>query len=291
MELSMQQSLMQEFVVDTVFSSPLILNEWYAASSARHNSSDPPFFTNIQDWIHLHGGSFHPHQKLGYDEKFNGWMLFAAEDIDEGQILSHIPWELLIGGNLTTSLLDSNATLNDFLENVPGYLDCEATNKLMIELELGDSSLYAPYARYLNEFQSSRLPALWSEQGQRILNEMLGGLDAGEIPPLGPLQILDDFWFQECSGTEEGVDAAALLLQNGLWSAFMVPTVDWYTHRNGAYLNVEVQLVPGQFIEVTALRPISKGEPLHRSLDLCTLCNHEAVEGGYGTPGKFIQNN
>ena len=288
MSLSVQQSLMQEIVVDTVFSPPFILNELYAASSSKQNNSEPPFLTNIRDWIHQHGGAFHPHQKLGYDEKFNGWMLFAAEDIDEGQVLSHVPWQLLIGDPMmTSSLLDSNATLDNFLENVTGFLDCEATNKLMIELELGDSSVYAPFARYLKDLQSSSLPATWSEQGQRLLNDMLGGLDAGDLPPLGSLQILDDSWFQECSGTEEGVDAAELLLQHGLWRALMVPTVDWYTHRNGAYLNVQIHAVPGQFIEVTALRPISKGEPLHRSLDLCALCNHDAVEGGYGTPGEW----
>jgi hypothetical protein len=290
MASSLQNSLIQEIGgAGSMFSPPPILNHLYSASSSKHSGTSPQFFTDIQDWIHRHGGYFHPHQELDYNEKFNGWMLVANEDIEQGTVLSKVPWDLLIGGysRIQGISFPSDATADDFLPHITGYLDCESILQLMHELELGHASNFGPYVQYLKDIPSSNLPSMWSEQGKDILMDLLGGLDAGDLPPIGPLDTVRHDWLGTCKGTNDGLEAASLLSRHGFWDTLMAPTLDWYTHRNGKYLNVEIQIVPGHYLEVTALRPISKGETLHRSLDLCALCNDEAVESGYGTPGRY----
>jgi hypothetical protein len=284
MASSIQNILAQGLGGSASFSPPTVLDSMYASTSSMYNQTSPPFFVELQGWMHQHGGYFHPHQELKYDEKFNGWMLFATEDIETGQVLSKVPWELIISGSLTASLFSSNATADDLFEHITGQLNCESTNQLIHELGLGDSSSFGPYIRYLREVPTFHIPAMWTPQGRGALTAMLGGMDAGDIPPVGPFDVIDIDWFGVCNGSEDGVEAAALLLQQGLWNTLVVPTFDWYTHRNGDHLNAKVNVVPGQFMEITAVRPIVKGEALHRSFDLCELCHPDEDEG---TPGTF----
>jgi len=294
---------------------PVIMNELYEGiSTSRFNPAEEPprFFQDIPNWVNENGGSFHPHQSWDYDEKFNGWTLFATDDIEQGEVISNIPWNLLIGGPSVMDLstlpktpvedadgqMTDVVTLEDFVESVTGALDCDAVDLLFQELQHaqegssgrggGDPSPFGPYVEYLNDYFNPILPAMWSESAQRLWIEMLGGMDLGEIPPLNPMTHLVEEWSGRCEGKEEGLKAASILAERGMWNTLMVPTLDWYTHRNGEYTNVEIQVVPGQYFQVIALRNITKGESLHRSLDLCPLCNHEAVDDGYGTPGKYI---
>lgn len=235
----------------------------------------------VVDWIRAHpGGYFHPKQELrlqNADDPSSRWMLFATDDIPEGEVLSKIPWDLLIGPQDSAGVTE---------EDLTGSLSCDAARHLAQKLQAGSDSEYAPFLQYLNTIPplQTQIPGAWSAEGKEVLVELLGGLDP-TLPPGEPVHLLDEDWYRNCKGDIDGAQAATLLIQRGLFDTFMVPTYDWYTHRNGDYYNIRTEWKFGEYVQVSARRPIQKGEPLHNSYDMCDFCDEDAVENGYGTPG------
>jgi len=240
----------------------------------------------IMSWIRGQpGGYFHPHQELRLQDPTDpssAWMLYATEDIPQRQVLSKIPWDLLLIGPEPPASM----------EEMTGALHCGTVRRLAREMSSSSSSLsdtnsstLTPFLHYLRTVPAMQhqIPAAWSTEGKEILVELLGD---PALPPGDPVQRIDDEWYARCDGDDDGVYAATLLLQRGLLGTYMVPTYDWYTHRNGDFSNCHIHVEWGKSIEMVAQRPIGAGEPLYVSYDRCEeLCNEDAVEAGYGTPG------
>ena len=243
------------------------------------NGTDP---FGIIDWIRGQpGGIFNPKQELRLQDgmdRSSRWMLYATDAIEEGEILSKIPWQ---------SILMPQEVEFDPLEDITGDLNCDTTRYLIEQMRLDNTSTFAPYIRYLKALPEGQpqIPSAWSEKGKQVLVELLGGLDP-VLPPGEPIQKLDDDWYLNCEGTDEGIVAASLIFQRGLYDTYLVPTLDWYTHRNGNFYNIQTEFENGDYIALKARRPIQAGEPLHNSYDMCDECNEEALESGYGTAGK-----
>jgi hypothetical protein len=243
----------------------------------------------IIDWIRDQpggGGVFNPKQELRLQDPkdpTSRWMLFATDSIEKGEILSKIPWN---------SIIMPQTDDFDPLENEDMYtgdLNCDTTRLLEQELGLGEGSKFGPFIQYLKALPEGQpqIPSAWSKEGKEVLVELLGGLDP-DLPPGEPVEMLKEDWLLNCEGSQEGAIAASLILQRGLYDTYMVPTYDWYTHRNGDFYNIQTNLVEGEYLEIKARRPIQAGEPLHNSYDMCDQCNEDAVDQGYGTPGTFI---
>jgi hypothetical protein len=243
----------------------------------------------IIDWIREQpGGIFNPRQELRLQDPTDPtsrWMLYATDSIEQGEILSKIPWPSILMPPQTDDDDDGDDALFDFT----GDLNCDTARYLQQELGLGNDSKFGPFIQYLNALPDGQpqIPSAWSKEGKEVLVELLGGFDPS-LPPGEPVQMLDEDWYLNCEGTDDGVVAASLILQRGLYDTFMVPTYDWYTHRNGDFFNIQTEMVAGEYFAITARRPIQAGEPLHNSYDLCDECNEEAVDSGYGTPGTFF---
>ena len=230
----------------------------------------------IIDWVNNHErGYFNPKQELRLEDPQDPdsrWMLFAKEPIEEGEILSTVPWEYIIAPY-------------DYGMDISGDLNCETVNTLHEEMNQEHKPELSPYMEYLRNLPEGQIPSLWSEDGKDIIIELLGGREQ-EIPPRDIVTILEYEWLDSCNGDQEKAKTASIVMQRGVYKAFMVPTSDWYTHRNGNYYNIKTDLIDKENFQVRARRPIKAGEPLHDSLDLCDQCNEDMVDSGYGTPGK-----
>jgi hypothetical protein len=139
------------------------------------------------------------------------------------------------------------------------------------------------------DLPTSQLPCVYSDIGQALLLEILGGEDQ-EIPPGSMFDYIEIDWHRGCKvdpNDNFATNAAALVMQRSMGDNLMVPIYDWYTHRNGKYFNTKNEIVLGEYFHVLARRTIEAGEQIHNSYDLCDECDESAVEQGYGTPGTY----
>lgn len=209
--------------------------------------------------------------------------IFALEDIQEGEILARVPWNLIVGPSADIELSD---TFNDE-EFGPSKDSCSALNNLYGEIQKGASSNMSPYIDYLFSTKAS-LPFSFSENGKRLLLDILKtSHDEDDLPLLEKLEPpflseATEYCGEEAS-TEEGQLAAELMIQFAFQNQ-MIPIYDLYGHRNGRWLNTETETVPGEYFKIKALRDIKAGEPIHTSFNDCKECPKN--RGHYAVPGK-----
>jgi spermidine synthase len=240
----------------------------------------------LVDWLNAQeGGIFNPKQEIRHEnpeDPTSKLGVFATERIEEGEILSQVPWSIII---------DSTQEGEEAQTEIPDVLSCVTVEKLLSEMQLGDDSKYAPYVKYLlAQKDVDQIPSAWSNEGKELLVELLDGTEQW-IPPRMPIQLMQDEWFRECDGDEEDTfseDVAALVMKIST-DDLMVPIYDWYTHRNGKWFNAKENDDRGVAHQMIARRAIEAGEQIHNSYDLCDGCNEFAVENGYGTPGTYTQ--
>ncbi len=119
-------------------------------------------------WVRSKGGSFS--DKLEIRKHPLGYMgVFATADISAKETLFRIPKECYIQ---IFDLIDDihhlvETTEEEFYNNY-----CKLAHKMMTEMELGESSDFAPYIAYLKTQESGQLPANWSKAGKDLLRQV-----------------------------------------------------------------------------------------------------------------------
>ncbi|CAJ1960288.1 unnamed protein product [Cylindrotheca closterium] len=211
--------------------------------------------------------------------------IFATHDIQEGEILARIPWNLIVGPVDGDRLRD--AENEEFEEEGPSEASCSAFRNLYGEMQKGSSSMVSPYIDYLFATKAT-LPYSFSENGKHLLLDILtNSHDEDDVPlleKLDPPFLLEATACDEEAITTEGHLAAELIVQFAFQSK-MIPIYDLYTHRNGKWLNTETETVPGEYFKVKALRDISAGEQIHSSYNDCKECPNNL--GHYSVPDIF----
>lgn len=138
----------------------------------------------VLEWIHnAEGGYFNPKQELRKIENSTQSPLgvFAVEDIEEGELLMQVPWDLIIKSN-------------DHEEE--GQMCCGTVEAVLKEMKLGEDSKFHPYPMYLRSQPDDDLPSNWSEKGKDLLYEIVGvpqgndprTVDFDSIPPEEPIE-------------------------------------------------------------------------------------------------------
>lgn len=138
----------------------------------------------VLEWINAaEGGYFNPKQELRTLENSTQSRLgiFAVEDIEEGEVLMTVPWDLIIKSK-------------DPQEE--GQLCCGTAEAVLKEMKMGEKSQYHPYSTYLKSQPIDDLPSNWSEQGKDLLYEIVGvpqgrdprTSDFDSIPPEEPIE-------------------------------------------------------------------------------------------------------
>lgn len=196
--------------------------------------------------------------------------VFTSEDIDEQELLLKLPAESYFRVESTGS----------YDEDV-----CALKELILKEIHIGDDSKFASYINFVKSLDLKKLPALWSDTGKQLLEDMLFDEDIDEdvkLPPDGATTFLD----LECHDPAEKDDvlAMAVTLSRG-WDTAIAPVYDLIRHDN-EYINTEnSSLDSPKGFQVTALHPIAQGEELFLSFDRCLDCGEDPEF--LGTPEIF----
>ena len=245
----------------------------------------------ILSWIdNVPGGYYNPKQEFRHADPNDPTSLagiFAKERIEQGELLCRVPWEYIVVG-----------AKKEF-ENE--QLECSMVHVLSRELQLGQSSKFAPYVEYLNTQPLHQLPSVWSTEAQNLLLQIMGqsweqndiyefelddDLVAVSFPPVRMLSWMEE-WYDRCEGNPNDTwgRRAALMAILRADDAIMIPAYDFYNHRNGQWHNADSEIEVGSHHETRARRTIEAGEQIFISYYRCLDCAGRAE--GYGTSGTL----
>lgn len=238
-------------------------------------------------WLQQNGGYFNSmkqevrleNPQQPQDSRFG---IFATSSIANGEVLSRIPWDLIV------SLSDDEEEEEEEYDNLDTISLCSTALYMANEMSMGSDSKLAPYLDHLKSYPSKyKLPRRYTPPAALLFLQVL--FNKENIP--------EDFynaWQQQMSCEEyfEGdelarVTEAAALIQQHAMNGLMIPISDMYTHRNGWYHNTKLEVSVGEDVQIVASRDITQGEQLHSSYTKCEDCTVED-DIAFGTPGTDI---
>jgi hypothetical protein len=242
-------------------------------SSLVFAASRQEFDHGLIEWLVAKGGYFNPKQEIRPELTNNQTSrlgIFSAELIEEGEVLSSIPWDIIIGEEEEEGL----------------RISCNTVQSLTREIKLGEESKYAPYISHLLAQKKDQLPSSWSEGGKDLFVEVLGK-DKPAILNAEAVELLEFDWFELCGGKEDDALSAdvAMLVKQHAQDGLMIPISNLYTHRNGPWYNTKKVVTEGVAYKILARRTIEVGEQIHDSVYDCDDCDE--YDEYYGTPGKL----
>ena len=229
----------------------------------------------LVQWLIDEEGTFNPKlevRRTDPDKDSSAYGIFAKEKLEEEELLLSIP---------------NKAFITPSYKDTPEDLPCALVERLLEEIELGDSSEYAPYVNYLLSLPTGQLPSTWSDAGQQLLHDVLR-VDEDEpqrLPPVETCTWIEEDWLGVCDGKDDplSIQAASLVIQNFDYDK-LVPVVNIMRHRNGRWLNTHTSSAhEGIEVNVRASRIIEAGEELYTTQNLCDDCEGRNEEN-YGTP-------
>jgi len=220
---------------------------------------------NVIQWIQSSGGIINEKQEIRLQDPLDpasGLGVFAAERIEEGEVLCMIPNDLMVQPE-------------EEIERTSQF-NCETIRVLidsMERMELGEESKFASYVSYLRTLPRGQLPETWSETGFRALCDIFELEGRSEWNT----QITDflPMWYKDCEGAKDNPLHEHLAMQVALRSEddVMIPFYDMYNHRNGDWLNTRQKFDENDdSLEISARRTIEAGEQIYNSYNMCDGC-------------------
>ena len=281
-----------------------------SSSSSCSSSSPSPLTKNLIDWIRSReGGIYNPKQeeKTFCENNSNSRGIFATEDIAAGEILLQVPWDSIIGAKgATKDVIIAEDETKAAAEAPATYYvtQCRMVRDLYNEVQKGEASDFAPHLRYLslldnddgnhaNEHFLPVIPALWSEEGRDLLEDIN---DHGVLPPVnGLFTTLNHDKLGACiedikNNPLEAKVAAVVAAHESSGTAYLkfgilVPLFDNYHYNQrlqkqtedeneelsaddhdtaNANLNAKGIIDYDESFRLVATRPIQKGEEIYR---------------------------
>jgi hypothetical protein len=240
------------------------------------------------DWMRSVGGTFAPQQELRFLDDGVTMGVFATADIADGTVLSEMPWEYIIEEEDESA---EEKKQRSFTKLGPQRLrlGCATVRRLVEALK--EPKAPTPYIEFLKNVPRNVLPALWSDAGKALLQDVLGGIDDVSVPPYDLLRPIEFDWQRQCGGGDDDgvIDDVTLqaieLVVTRADDKRLVPGYDLYNHRNPP--NAVAQSNPGIKHTVKALGDIKKGEQIFVSYNMCPECGGRRED--YGTPGEDME--
>ena len=215
-------------------------------TTTRSNSrEEEEGFSKLVAWMRTQGGRVDDRLVTQEVEGVRGGV--ARADIEEGAVLLHCPWDLVIGSH--------GVQPEDQMQD-----KCDVVRALETELRLGTSSRWHVYLDLHHESlmsaEAARLPTLW---GPAALHELQG------LPPRQDAQRHTYWLVQNCGGqpTDPVTLEALLCFVTRSTAVGMVPIYDLLNHHNGER-NVKLN-VSENGVQLVALESIPEGRPLYLS--------------------------
>ncbi|CAJ1952697.1 unnamed protein product [Cylindrotheca closterium] len=238
--------------------------------------------------------------------------VYAKETIEEGTVLSRVPWKIVIddqdipsyaedkeeerAGLLEHAKLDPEviAANEAYVASLPN-MACPTFRNLLREVLMDGASKVAPYFHYLYSARRT-LPAHYGKHSKKMLEQLLMKQTDEELPLLDSLEslFLNKKHFDLCDKLPshkhtgafiEREAVARLVAQFAAHGGLMIPTLDFYGHRNGKYLNTNVTVKKGEYVEIVASRKIEVGEGIYTSYSDCEGCDPQHKH--YDMPDLF----
>lgn len=283
----------------------------------RHtNAEDADILTsNLIHWVRSNGGFVS--EKIAFrhidNDPNSPRGVFAVDDIEEGETLAIIPWELII---------KSPERAAGKVAGKWSHNDCGVIQETLNAITASDNAI-TPYGKYLASQPLNYTVGFWTESGQDLFVELTGGtLQVDNILP--PTDIDDQLiWeFKEaCNGdiTDPMAVQAAMLVRARSDYEYMVPIYgeiccicrwiatlnnnqsshfylnlilqDMFNHDNGKY-NIQHKYNPytsplqNTGYGVITSRKIHAGEELYNSYNRCNIC--DGYLDWFGTPEMYL---
>ena len=239
--------------------------------------------SDLIEWITNNGGIVHKNARIGLDPTGQYRGVFVrnikeeggteeggtSDGIKAGEIISEIPWEIIIKPK-------------EYDNSV--YWNCEALRELYRQFILGDESKYAPYVNYLKNQPQGRIPSEWTEGGKKLLKTILdhklgsNGEEDNEddwsgLPPTSHLRDFKESWIEGCNGDDTPLARAAVYqFTSRDEDTLMVPFYDMHNHSNDPKKLNTISAKPdgiGEPFVLRSTRDILPGEQIYISYNRC----------------------
>lgn len=229
-------------------------------------------YSEMISWLRAKGGIWNPKleiRKVDPSDPDSRRAIFATDLIAPREVLMRIPDEIIID-----------------VEHTGEALECDLVHELIHEMELAEESDYVPYIKTLTDAQDGIIPSTWSDEGKKLLHELLGKNLESETEELRPVESTEwvDDWTNVCGGeeTHAAIKAMSHVLSRA-WDARLVPIFDMSSHRNGLWTNVDSTSVDNfADVLVRSSREIEAGEELYITYNFCKECNLRRTNYGTG---------
>jgi len=187
----------------------------YASNSAKKQNGDDvdTIVSNLIHWVRANGGYVNDRisfRSIDPEDPTSPRGVFATQEIDEGEILAHIPWDLII---------KSPERARGEVEGMSKD-DCGVIQETIKVMTASDSNI-TPYGRYLLSQPQNYTVGFWSKKGQELFVEMTDHF----LPPNSIHDMLGGEFEDVCDGDVNDpmtVQAVTLVRARSDWE-YMVP--------------------------------------------------------------------
>ncbi|KAL7519156.1 hypothetical protein ACHAWX_003951 [Stephanocyclus meneghinianus] len=253
----------------------------YANIVSNKSSGDETLISNLIQWVRANGGYVNDKisfRRIDPEDPTSPRGVFATQEIDEGEMLAHIPWDLII---------KSSERERGEVEGM-SQDDCGVIQETIKVMTASDSNI-TPYGRYLLSQPQNYTAGFWSKKGQELFVEMTDDF----LPPNSIHDMLGAEFEDVCDGDVNDpmtVQAVTLVRARSDWE-YMVPIYDMFNHHNGKH-NIQLRINPYKSsiketgYQVIAGRQLQPEEQLYNSYNRCGSC--DAWYDWFGTPEVFL---
>ncbi|KAG7358724.1 SET methyltransferase domain containing protein [Nitzschia inconspicua] len=260
-------------VIDDISINPL-KHFWVVDAAEATKKSDSEMLKDVMRWAESHGAFFNPKvETRPIVGDLSG--IFAKEPMKEGEIVSKIPWDIIV-------------------KPPPGEGRglCAAISAAL-EVLRKDPDEQTPYDKYLSSRPIRFHPMFWSTKGHELLHELIGDLPPDE-DDFSPQRFLDHFGCEDFDFEDDTVHKALMLVMTrseGHRMDCLVPFNDLINHKNGHSYTAEPRYEEGEYFAIVTRRDVEAGEEIRNSYNQCEFCldfsNCPSFELIFVTPHLF----
>jgi SET domain len=226
-----------------------------AEETTTGETCDSEMLNDVIRWAKSRGAYFNPKiESRPIVGDLSG--IFAKETLQKGEVVSKIPWDIIVKPS-----------------PVLGRGFCAAV-ETALEVLRKDPFDQTPYEKYLAARPVDFHPLFWSDEGVRLLNELIG-----ELPPyddeISAKRFLEDFNCEHLDWKDDNVRKALVIVMTrseGHNLDLLIPFNDLINHRNGNGYNADPRQMDGEYALIVARRDVEAGEEISNSYNQCQWC-------------------
>ena len=257
-------------------------------TTASHPEDDP-VVANLLGWLRNNGAFINEKvvvRHLVPNDATSVRGIFATDDIDVGEAVYSIPWDLIL------------KPPDD--EDVTVTSDCSSIEAVADAMSGGGKT---PYGKYLLDQPKDYTAGFWSQAARDLFHEMLMSTRSNhltkldQLPPRQINEVIEKIleWCNEPRMSDPVYRQAAMLVKARADYHYMIPLYDMANHDNrktniihrySPYDTNGLNEIKQNGYLIAASKPIKQSEQLLLSYNHCSICEHYV--DWFGTPEMFL---